>query len=152
MNHIIYEDDVFIAYLSPTPNVVGHTILQPKEKFPIFEAVPNQIVGKMFFLANQLSAILFETLGIEGTNILIQNGTAAGQKDPHVQVHIIPRKQEDGVKLDWEPKKLNKDDMEIVTIKLKNALSGKVVTGKNEEVQKKPTEEPVSEKEYYRLG
>jgi diadenosine tetraphosphate (Ap4A) HIT family hydrolase len=66
----------------------------------------------MFQVANKISSVLFEKLNCHGTNILIQNGVGAGQINPRFSINVIPRFENDKLKLEWtptptEPEKIN---------------------------------------------
>ena len=116
----IYRDDKFVAVLHLKPAAAGHILLFTQHHYPILEQVPDFVVGEMFLVANKLSTTIFETLGAEGTNIIIENGVAAGQGIPHVSVHIIPRRENDGLtKLQWTPKKVNNDEMDVAQYQIK---------------------------------
>jgi len=52
---------------------------------------------KAMLLAREMSRKLLKGLKAQGTNIFIANGAAAGQKAPHLIVHIIPRMPGDGL-------------------------------------------------------
>ena len=49
-----------------------------------------------------ISNAVLRSLGVQGTNIIVQNGIAAGQKAQHFMVHVIPRKERDGIKFDLQ--------------------------------------------------
>jgi len=114
----IYQDDKVIAVLHLKPTVPGHILLFTKKHYPIVEEVPDDICSHMLAIANKLSTAIFESIACHGTNIIIENGTAAGQAIPHVSVHIIPRNENDKVNLEWQPKKLSNDEMDIVHAQL----------------------------------
>lgn len=116
----IYEDDRLLAVLHLKPAFPGQILLFTKEHHPILEQVPDYLVAHTFKVANKLSTALFETLNIQGTNLLVQNGTAAGQLIPHFSINIIPRSEKDGLNLQWEPKKLSKEDMDTAQLQLKS--------------------------------
>lgn len=120
----VYEDKKFIAVLHPEPAVLGHIVLIPKKHYTIYEMMPDYEAGDMMEIANKLSAAVFESLGVQGTNIILQNGTSAGQTVPHVAVHIIPRIENDGVDFQWKPKQLSEEEMSTVEIQLKEASQG----------------------------
>lgn len=107
----IFEDDKMMALVAPKPAVPGHVLLVPKTHSTILEQVPDFVIGPMFVQANKLSTKAFELIGAEGTNILINNGTAAGQALNHFVMHVIPRKQGDGLRLQWQPKQLSDEEM-----------------------------------------
>lgn len=115
----LYEDEDLLAVLHLKPAYPGQIIIFTKEHHTIIEQVPDPIVQHVFKTANKLSTVLFETLNIQGTNILVQNGSAAGQTIPHFSVNIIPRSENDGLNFQWPTKQLSKDEMETALLELK---------------------------------
>ena len=103
----IYDDDICMAILEEKPASLGHILIFPKKHHPILEQVPNIEVEHIFKIANKLSIATFESLGVHGTNILVNNGSAAHQTHSHFSVNIIPRKEKDGLNLEWKHKQLN---------------------------------------------
>lgn len=118
----VYEDDKIVVVLSPKPAFHGHTLIIPKRHYNIIEQVPDKDFGEMFALANHVSKSLFETLSIHGTNIIIQNGIAAGQDSGHFSLHIIPRREGDGIDFQWKTKQLSDDDMSTAEISIKQSV------------------------------
>lgn len=118
-SEIVFEDDKLIAVVKDLAASPGQLSLFPKEHYTILELVPDSVVDHLFKIANKLSIALFESLGIQGTNILVQNGTAAGQKTPHFAVDIIPRKEGDNLNLEWKPKQLLEEEMDTAFVALK---------------------------------
>lgn len=133
----LYEDDQIIALLSKKPASLSHVLIFPKKHYTILEQVPDQEVAKLFSVANNISRAMFESLNIQGTNIFLQNGVAAGQEEAHLMLQIIARMENDGVKLDWEPKKLGEEEMSTIELSYKQFTDGTVYTsdGKKEEKQ-----------------
>ena len=107
----VYDDDEVVAFLDENPASTGHVAVLPKEHYPIMEQVPDYLVDRIFQVTNRLSVVIFETLQIQGTNILISNGLAAGQNLPHFMVNIIPRKEGDGINFQWLPQQLSTEEM-----------------------------------------
>ena len=116
---MIYEDDKVAAFLSEHPATIGHIILAPKEHFPIFENVPDFLVSHMFMVANKLSTACFDAIGAQGTNILVNNGIEAGQADPHFIINIVPRREEDGINLQWEPRQVSEEELSRLELQIK---------------------------------
>lgn len=139
---IIYEDDTLIGFLEETPASYGHITLTPKQHLPIFENYDDNLISHIFNTANKISSVLFDSLNIQGTNLLINNGVAAGQKYPHFLLHIIPRTENDNLQLEWEPKKISEDEMNSAEQQLKSAASNVVVVKekKTEVVKDQETE------------
>lgn len=115
----IYEDEDIVAFLSKEPSAPGHVIVTPKKHYPIIETVPDFVIGDVFKVAKKVSIAVFQGIGAHGTNIVVQNGLPAGQTQPHFMVHIVPRKENDGLKLQWEPKQASQESLNQSESKLK---------------------------------
>lgn len=132
----IYEDEEVIAVLNLKPAIPGQAFIFPKEHHPVMEQVPDGLIGHVFNVASKISTVIFETLNSQGTNLLIQNGVAAGQGIPHFSVNIIPRLEEDNLNLRWKPKDVEEDQLDVVQHKLEEQLSDVHPSGFGQEKQK----------------
>ena len=59
--------------------------------------MPDDVLAKVFKSVKLMSHTLLKTLQCNGTTIFVANGVAAGQKAPHVLVHVFPRRENDGL-------------------------------------------------------
>jgi histidine triad (HIT) family protein len=118
----IYDDVKVSAILDINPANPGHILLMPKEHYAIMPQVPDEVLDHMAVVIKRLSHIALQALGVKGVNILIQNGIAAGQKAQHFMVHIIPRKQGDGLNLALDKKSMSDADYEAVKGRLKKKV------------------------------
>jgi len=143
--NILYEDSEVVVTVKDNVILPGQVTVFPKEHFTIMEMVPEKILKKCSVIANKVGVAVFESLGAQGTNILIQNGLGAGQKIPHFSIEIIPRAENDGLNLQWQPKQLMEDEIEEVFNILKEE-AGKIDLNKKEENIKKD-KEPEDKKE-----
>jgi len=107
----LYEDSDILAVFSPRPAAFGHAIVMPKKHLTILPQIPDEIIKRMFFVAQQLGSIIFDAVGAEGTNIMINEGVPAGQTHAHAMIHVIPRKKDDGMAFDWPQKQIPEDSM-----------------------------------------
>ncbi len=119
---IIHEDNILSAALPVNPIVPGHVIVFPKQHLQILEQVSDELAAAMFEMANKLSVAMFEGLRAQGTNIILMNGIAAGQKIPHISVSIIPRIKDDGLNYTWPGRKLTDDQMTIIEAQIKDNI------------------------------
>ncbi|MEM4239896.1 MAG: HIT family protein [Candidatus Woesearchaeota archaeon] len=140
---MLFEDDQIAILLAPKPAVAGHIILAPKKHAAILEQVPDFVIGKMFDKANKVSIAVFETLGAEGTNIIVNNGIAAGQGVNHFLINVVPRRENDGLNLLWQPRQLSEEEMSTVELNLREGSKNIGIFEKEEE---KPKEEKKPEK------
>ena len=123
--NIVYEGKNVIVFVPEEAIIQGHLVVVPKQHFPIMESIPDEIIEEMYFVANKVGISLFEALGIQGTNLLIQNGTAAGQEHPHVMLNVIPRKENDEIDFLWTPKQMNEEEMSTLELQIKEQLDKK---------------------------
>lgn len=119
---LIYEDEEIVIAVKDLAAIPGQITVFPKEHLTIMEMVPDKILEKCAAFANKAGIAIFESLGCQGTNIIVQNGLGAGQKVPHFAIEIVPRREGDGLNLQWEPKQLMEDEMETTVMILKEGL------------------------------
>ncbi len=142
---VLYRDNDVIVALRDAVVVPGQITVFPLQHYTIFEQVPDTILEKCAVAANKVSVAVFEQLGAQGTNILVQNGLGAGQKIPHVALEIIPRQEKDNVPLQWEPKQIMEDEMEMVFHTLKEGMEQKDVPAQQEQEKERTSVESHSE-------
>jgi histidine triad (HIT) family protein len=121
---IIFRDKDVLAFVDYKALAPGQITVVPTEHYTILEMVPNKILEKLFNVANKLSIVAFEVLGVQGTNIFIKNGLGANQTVPHFAVHIIPRKENDGLNLMWNPQELSEFDLEDAMVQITSNTEG----------------------------
>lgn len=115
----VYEDEKVVAMLSTRPASIGHILVMPKEHYPIIEQVPDYIIAHLFQITNKISTAIFEAIRVQGTNIIVTNGVAAGQRYNHFIVNIIPRAPDDGLSFQWKSKQLSEEEMSTVELQVK---------------------------------
>lgn len=115
----LFEDDKLAVVPSRRPASRGHVLVIPKEHYTILEQIPDFLAGHIFSAANRVSTAIFEMLRVNGTNIIIENGIAAGQKIAHFAINIIPRSENDGIGFAWQPKQVSDDEMSAAELQLK---------------------------------
>jgi histidine triad (HIT) family protein len=141
----IYEDDMCIALLDIAPANPGHVLVMPKNHYQIMPQVPDEEISRMMQVAKAISVNLFELLGVQGTNVLVQNGPAADQRAPHFIIHVIPRKENDGMNFGWQPKQANEAELEDIAVKLM-AKPIKIEAHKPKEIKIEEKAEEIEEK------
>ena len=131
----VFEDDKVVAILDINPANPGHVLLLPKEHYSIMPLVPENVLGHMFMVAKAISSACLKALQVQGTNIFVANGAIAGQKAPHFMIHIIPRKEKDGLDAIFKPqhKQISAADQEQVWVRLKQKINQ--VFGIKEEIE-----------------
>lgn len=98
----LYEDDSFRVILDISPASKGHAIILPKNHAANLYELPEEDASKILLVAKKVATALKDVLHCDGMNILQNNGEAAGQTVFHLHVHLIPRYENDNVKIEWE--------------------------------------------------
>ena len=115
----IYEDDKFNVILDNGPATKGHALILPKEHADDLFELPDETAAEAFKLAKKLGKHIKETLGADGLNVVQNNGEAAGQTVRHFHLHLIPRYNNDGQKIQWEPTSPSSEEL----VKIKEELT-----------------------------
>ncbi|MBT3298103.1 HIT family protein [archaeon] len=126
--NIIYQDDEILAFVKEEVISPGQITVIPIEHLTILEMVPGKILDKMFTVANKLSMAIFETMGCHGTNIFVENGLGGGQTVPHFSLHVIPRYENDNLKLNWVPQQVLPEDLENDFIQIQMNAEGLTIS------------------------
>lgn len=95
-SNIIYEDKNNLALLDINPSAPGHTLIIPKKHKVRVEDLSVEEAGSLFSMLHFLLKPVCEAMNADATTIAINNGPESGQEIPHVHIHVIPRKINDG--------------------------------------------------------
>lgn len=117
----IYEDKNVLAFLDIAPVHPGHVLVIPKKHFANMEEIPENLLVDLIKIVKKIGLAVKKGLNYEGYNIQENNDPIAGQIVPHLHFHIIPRIEEDGLKL-WPQKEYSKGEAEKIQNKIKNLL------------------------------
>ena len=89
--YFVYEDEDHIAFLDKYPIDDGHTLVIPKKHHEKITDMNPDDVGKIFSLIPKIAKAVLIGTGADAFSLAQNNGNAAKQIIPHVNIHIIPR-------------------------------------------------------------
>lgn len=103
---VIYEDELVVAFLDLYPMNPGHTLVVPKRHSTDIRFLDAESAAAMMHAAIKITARLMdcEEVACSGVNLLISNGTVAGQEIFHTHLHLIPRNNGDSITIAKEPR------------------------------------------------
>lgn len=110
----IYEDDHFRVILDNGPATRGHALILPKEHYANIYEIPDDLAADAMILAKKMAARMKERLHTDGFNIVQNNGTVAGQTVFHFHIHLIPRYENDGQRIGWNPGKPTDEELDQI--------------------------------------
>ena len=131
---IIHADDDIVIAVKDKVTTSGQITVYPRKHYPIMEMVPEDILNKCVSAAKNVSIAVFESLGAQGTNILVRNGLSAGQSVPHFGIEVIPRREDDKLNLEWQGKQIMEDEMEMTFQALEEDLKKPSIAEAKEEI------------------
>jgi histidine triad (HIT) family protein len=100
---VVFQDDLTIAFLDIGPLFPGHVLLAPKKHFQTLTDLPVETVAPLFQNARTLTRAVEAAMEAQGSFVGINNRVS--QSVPHLHVHIVPRKQKDGLRGFFWPRK-----------------------------------------------
>jgi histidine triad (HIT) family protein len=92
------ETNNFIAIRDAHPKAEGHTLIIPKKHFVTLLDINNVLGQEMLELMKKVASNLMDRKLGDGFNVVMNNLEPAGQVVKHAHIHIIPRKEGDGLK------------------------------------------------------
>lgn len=95
----IMETDNFFVIKDNSPLSEGHSLIISKKHYDNLLHAPNLLGNELFSLTKEVYLKTAKENNSEGFNLVQNNFKPAGQSVNHLHFHIIPRKQNDGVKL-----------------------------------------------------
>ena len=100
---IVDEDERTVAFMDVSPATRGHALVVPRAHSPDLLAVAAEDLQAVAVAAQRLARRAKERLGADGANLLNSCGAAAWQTVFHFHVHVIPRYDDDPLRLPWRP-------------------------------------------------
>ena len=96
--HIVYEDDLALAFKDITPQAPTHILVIPKKPIPQLDAATTEdqyLLGHLLLTAKKVA----QQVGLsKGYRLVINNGKDGGQAVDHLHLHILGDRQ-----MKWPP-------------------------------------------------
>ncbi len=115
---IVAEDERTIAFMDINPATRGHVLVIPREHAADIHAIDPEDLQAVALAAQRLAARAVAKLGADGVNLLNSNGAAAWQTVFHFHLHVIPRYEDDPLRLPWVPGPGDMDDITAAAAEL----------------------------------
>ena len=93
----VYEDEHTLSFMDIANDVDGHMLVIPKKHCTNILDADEKTLHHVMDTVKKVSDHCVKNCGCEGIDILNANNQCAGQTVFHLHVHIIPRKNGDGL-------------------------------------------------------
>jgi histidine triad (HIT) family protein len=98
---LLAEDDTALAFMDIHPVNEGHCLVIPKAHWPTVFDIPPDNFAAVGRLAVTVAVAVRDALQPAGLSLVQANGEAANQTVPHLHIHVLPRREGDGLPLNW---------------------------------------------------
>lgn len=116
---IVAEDEGAVAFMDINPATRGHLLVVPRAHARnLLEAQPEDLQATIL-TAQRMARQITERLGADGVNLLNSCGAAAWQTVFHFHIHVIPRYDDDPLRLPWVPAPGDPDEISAVAAELR---------------------------------
>ncbi|HKX09870.1 MAG TPA: HIT family protein [Stellaceae bacterium] len=118
----LYEDGETLAFMDINPANDGHCLVIPKAHFPtVFALAPEAFAAAGRTVIKVASAVQ-AALTPDGINLLQANGSGAGQSVFHFHIHVLPRRHDDGLSINWTPKPGDRGRIAEIAVRIRQHL------------------------------
>jgi histidine triad (HIT) family protein len=120
---LVLDDGGFLAFLDHRPLFPGHCLLIPRTHYPTLPDLPAEDTGPLFQRARLLCQAIQTATESPGTFVAVNNRIS--QSVPHLHVHIVPRREKDGLKGFFWPRVKYRDgaEMEAIRAEIQRAIT-----------------------------
>ena len=117
---IVDSDEHTVAFMDINPATRGHALVVPRaHSADLFEISEDDLRHTMF-AARRLAEKIDAALEPDGFNLLNAARPAAWQTVFHFHVHVIPRYDDDPLKLPWIPRGGDADEIARMAERIRN--------------------------------
>jgi histidine triad (HIT) family protein len=116
---VVDSDEHTVAFMDINPATRGHALVVPRNHSADLLEIDEQDLGHTMVAAQRLARRMREVLKPAGFNLLNSCGSEAWQTIFHFHVHVIPRYEDDPLKLPWVPGPGDENEIASVADKLR---------------------------------
>ncbi len=100
---IVDQDESTVAFMDINPATRGHALVVPRTHSADLLSIDPRDLAAVASAAQRLAIRAKERLKADGVNVINSCGAAAWQTVFHFHVHVIPRYENDPLRLPWVP-------------------------------------------------
>ena len=102
-SQIVDQDERTIAFMDISPATRGHALVVPRRHSRDLLEIEADDLEATIDAAQRLARRIQARLGADGITLLNSCGSAAWQTVFHFHIHVIPRYEDDPLRLPWTP-------------------------------------------------
>jgi histidine triad (HIT) family protein len=118
---IVDSDEHTVAFMDINPATRGHALVVPRAHSTDLMEVSDEDLKRTMVAARRLAQRIDEALEPDGFNILNACRPAAWQTVFHYHLHVIPRYDDDPLKLPWIPRGARAEEIAATADRIRGA-------------------------------
>jgi len=115
----IDSDERTIAFMDINPATPGHALVVPRVHSADLLEISSEDLTATALAAQRLAQRMKDVLEADGINLINACGAAAWQTVFHFHIHVVPRYEDDPLKLPWVPAPGDSNEIAAVAAKLR---------------------------------
>ena len=115
----IDSDERTVAFMDINPATAGHALVVPRAHSADLLDIGDADLTAVILASQRLAKRMKDVLGADGINLINACGAAAWQTVFHFHIHVVPRYEDDPLKLPWIPEPGDSDEIAAVAAKLR---------------------------------
>jgi histidine triad (HIT) family protein len=115
----IDSDDRTVAFMDISPATPGHALVVPRVHSADLMEIEEEDLTASVLAAQRLARRMKEVLDADGIDLINACGAAAWQTVFHFHIHVVPRYEDDPLKLPWVPEAGDADEIARIAAKLR---------------------------------
>jgi histidine triad (HIT) family protein len=115
----IDTDERTVAFMDINPATPGHALVVPREHSADLLEIGREDLTATVVAAQRLSRRMKEALDADGIDLINACGAAAWQTVFHFHIHVVPRYEDDPLKLPWVPEPGDSDEITGIAKRLR---------------------------------
>jgi histidine triad (HIT) family protein len=120
----IDSDERTVAFMDIAPATPGHALVVPRKHSADLLEIDADDLSATVIASQRLARRMNDVLGADGINLINACGAAAWQTVFHFHIHVIPRYDDDPLKLPWVPEEGDQGEIAKVAEKLRGGDGG----------------------------
>lgn len=115
----IDSDERTVAFMDINPATPGHALVVPRVHSADLLEISSEDLTASALAAQRLAQRMKNVLEADGINLINACGAAAWQTVFHFHIHVVPRYEDDPLKLPWVPAPGDSNEIAAVAAKLR---------------------------------
>jgi histidine triad (HIT) family protein len=118
-SQMVDSDERTVAFMDIAPATPGHALVVPRKHSADLLEIEADDLSAAMLASHRLARRMKDALEADGIDLINACGAAAWQTVFHFHIHVVPRYEDDPLKLPWIPKEGDPDEIAKVAARLR---------------------------------